>query len=340
MANLLELNHVSKTYSRGLINAKSNVALQDITLTLKEEDPTILTVAGESGSGKTTLAMLLLGFITPTTGQIIYRGRDITTLKGAERMAFRREVQAVFQDPFAVFNPFYTVDHLLSVPIKQFRLATGAKQARAKMDEALTAVGLRPEDVLGRFPHQLSGGQRQRINVARALLLKPRLLIADEPVSMVDASLRASILETLRNLQRDHGVSIIYITHDLTTAYHIAKSIIVLYRGGVMEAGDVDQVIKSPQHPYTRLLVDSIPWPTLDQRWGSDTIKAREAGGGSEGCPFRSRCPMAMEQCKTQPPLYQIHKTQAAACYLHASHSAIAAERLTELLPVRSEIEA
>ena len=340
MANLLELRHVSKTYSRGLINAKSTVALQDISLTLKEDAPTIMTIAGESGSGKTTLAMLLLGFTPPSTGQIIYRGKDITTLKGEDRMAFRREVQAVFQDPFAVFNPFYTVDHLLTVPIKQFKLASNAKQARDKMDEALTAVGLRPEDVLGRFPHQLSGGQRQRINVARALLLKPRLLIADEPVSMVDASLRASILETLRNLQRDHGVSIIYITHDLTTAYHIAKSIIVLYRGGIMEAGDVDQVIKSPQHPYTRLLVDSIPWPTLDQRWGSDTIKAREAGGSSEGCPFRSRCPMAMDQCKTQPPLFQIKPKQAAACYLHAGHSAIAAERLSELLPVKSEIEA
>ena len=340
MANLLELRHVSKTYTRGLFNAKSTVALQDISLTLKEDEPTIMTVAGESGSGKTTLAMLLLGFIPPTTGQIIYRGRDITTLEGEDRMAFRREVQAVFQDPFAVFNPFYTVDHLLTVPIKQFKLATGAKQARDKMDEALTAVGLRPEDVLGRFPHQLSGGQRQRINVARALLLKPRLLIADEPVSMVDASLRASILETLRNLQRDHGVSIIYITHDLTTAYHIAKSIIVLYRGGVMEAGDVDRVIKSPQHPYTRLLVDSIPWPTLDQRWGSDTIKAREASGSAEGCPFRSRCPLAMPQCTTQPPLFRIHPTQAAACHLHSQYPAIAPEQLTDLLPVRSEVEA
>ena len=114
----------------------------------------------------------------------------------------------------------------------------------------------------------------------------------------------------------------------------------MLYRGGVMEAGDVDRVIKSPQHPYTRLLVDSIPWPTLDQRWGTDTIKAREAGGSTEGCPFRSRCPMAMDQCKTQPPLFQIAATQAAACYLHAGHPAIAAERLTELLPVRAEMEA
>jgi oligopeptide/dipeptide ABC transporter ATP-binding protein len=334
MSNLLELRNVSKTYTQGIINPKSTVALQDISLTLKEDKPTIMTVAGESGSGKTTLAMLLLGFITPTTGQIIYRGKDITQLTGEDKLAFRREVQAVFQDPFAVFNPFYTVDHLLTVPIKKFKLAKTKAQARDKMDEALTAVGLRSEDVLGRFPHQLSGGQRQRINVARALLLKPRLLVADEPVSMVDASLRASILETLRNLQRDHGVSIIYITHDLTTAFHIAKSIIVLYRGGVMEAGNVDEVIKSPQHPYTRLLVDSIPWPNLNQRWGTDTIKARETGGSATGCPFRSRCPVAMDKCAVQPPLFQMHKTQAAACYLHEANPKIAAERLSELLPV------
>ncbi len=333
MANLLELRNVSKTYTQGVINAKSTVALQDISLTLKEDEPTIMTVAGESGSGKTTLAMLLLGFITPTTGQIIYRGKDITTLRGEDKLAFRREVQAVFQDPFAVFNPFYTVDHLLTVPIKRFKLAKTKAQAHDKMDEALTAVGLRSEDVLGRFPHQLSGGQRQRINVARALLLKPRLLVADEPVSMVDASLRASILETLRNLQRDHGVSIIYITHDLTTAYHIAKSIIVLYRGGVMEAGEVDSVIKTPQHPYTRLLVDSIPWPNLNQRWGTDTIKARDSGGSSVGCPFQSRCPVAMAECDVQPPLFQMHPSQAASCYLHSANPAIAADKLSSLLP-------
>src|SRR6476660_2534688 len=278
MSDLLEFKNVTKTYSRGLLSRVSTTALNDISLKLETEQPTILTVAGESGSGKTTLAMLLLGFITPTSGQILYKGKDIQTLHGEERMLFRREVQAVFQDPFAVFNPFYKVNHLLSVPIRRFKLAKTKVQAQAKMDEALTAVCLRPEDVLGRFPHQLSGGQRQRINVARALMLKPRLLVADEPVSMVDASLRANILETLRNLQRDHGVSIIYITHDLTTAYHIAKSIIVLYRGSVMEAGDVDTVIKEPQHPYTRLLVDSIPWPNLDQSWGKHPIKARESG--------------------------------------------------------------
>lgn len=274
-ANLLEIKNVTKVYQRGLLSSKAKIALNNFSLTLKEDEPTILTVAGESGSGKTTLAMLVLGFITPTTGEILYKGQNITTLRGPDRLAYRREVQAVFQDPFAVFNPFYTVDHLLTVPIKQFRLAKSGRDARNKMDEALTAVGLRPEDVLGRFPHQLSGGQRQRINVARALLLKPKLLIADEPVSMVDASLRANILESLKNLHKDHGVTIIYITHDLTTAYHVADSITVLYRGDVVEKGDVETVIRNPQHAYTRLLVDSIPWPNLDQKWGQHSIRSQ-----------------------------------------------------------------
>jgi peptide/nickel transport system ATP-binding protein len=273
--NLLEIRKVSKVYQRGLLSSKATVALKEYSLTLPEDNPSILTVAGESGSGKTTLAMLLLGFITPTTGEIIYRGKNINSLEGKDKLAYRKEVQAVFQDPFAVFNPFYTVDHLLTVPIRQFKLAKSGRDARDKMDEALTAVGLRPEDVLGRFPHQLSGGQRQRINVARALLLKPRLLIADEPVSMVDASLRANILESLRNLHKQHGVTIIYITHDLTTAYHVADNIVVLYKGDVVESGDVETVIRNPTHAYTRLLVDSIPWPDLNKKWG-EPLKPRE----------------------------------------------------------------
>ncbi len=276
MTNLLEIKNVTKVYQRGLLSSKAKIALNNFSLTLREDDPKILTVAGESGSGKTTLAMLVLGFITPTTGEILYRGKNITTLRGEDRLAYRREVQAVFQDPFAVFNPFYTVDHLLTVPIRQFKLAKSGREARSKMEEALTSVGLRPEDVLGRFPHQLSGGQRQRINVARALLLKPRLLIADEPVSMVDASLRANILESLKKLNTEHGVTIIYITHDLTTAYHVADSITVLYRGDVVEKGDVETVIRNPQHSYTQLLVDSIPWPNLDQKWGQRIDRSKE----------------------------------------------------------------
>ncbi len=336
MADLLELKNVSKIYSRGLLSKVSTTALNNVSLKLDAEHPTVMTVAGESGSGKTTLAMLLLGFLTPTSGQILYKGKDIHTLRGEDRMKFRREVQAVFQDPFAVFNPFYTVDHLLSVPIARFKLAKSKSEAKNIMVDALTAVGLRPGDVLGRFPHQLSGGQRQRINVARALMLRPKLLVADEPVSMVDASLRANILETLRVLQENYGVSIIYITHDLTTAYHVAKSIVVLYRGSVMEAGDVDAVIKTPQHPYTKLLIDSIPWPDNNKHWGETEIKAREMELTEQGtgCRFYSRCPFAMDKCRQDPPLFQLTNYQAASCYLLEKHPVITPERLSDLLPV------
>jgi oligopeptide/dipeptide ABC transporter ATP-binding protein len=336
MAELIEFKNVTKVYSRGLLSKTSTTALNNVSLKLDDTEPTIVTVAGESGSGKTTLAMLLLGFIGATSGQILYKGQDISKLRGTDRVTFRREVQAVFQDPFAVFNPFYTVDHLLSVPIKRFKLAKSKREARDKMEEALTAVGLRPDEILGRFPHQLSGGQRQRINVARALVLRPKLLVADEPVSMVDASLRATILETLRNLQKNYGVSIIYITHDLTTAYHIAKSIVVLYRGEVMEAGDVDTVIKNPQHPYTRLLVDSIPWPDITRRWGETEIKARESEHAdiTTGCKFYGRCPFAMDKCLSPPPLFQLSGHQATSCFLHEQYPQIASEQLSELLPV------
>jgi peptide/nickel transport system ATP-binding protein len=338
MTELLEFKNVTKIYSRrGWFSSQPGTeALSNLSLKIAEGESTILTVAGESGSGKTTLAMLLLGFIAPTHGQIFYRGKDINRLRGEERMTFRREVQAVFQDPFAVFNPFYTVDHLLSVPIKRFKLAHSRKEMQEKMFEALTAVGLHPQDVLGRFPHQLSGGQRQRINVARALLLRPKILVADEPVSMVDASLRANILETLSTLQKDYGVTIIYITHDLTTAYHISRSIVVLYRGMVMEAGDVDTVIQEPKHPYTQLLIDSIPWPDLSRRWGETEIKARESdlSEAGEGCRFYSRCPFAMEQCKAVPPLFKLNDEQTAACFLFEENPEVDSEKLSDLLPV------
>lgn len=336
MTELLEFKNVTKVFSSGLISKTSTTAVNNVSFKLAQDDPTIMTVAGESGSGKTTLAMLLLGFISPTSGQILYKGTDISKLRGAERLSFRRDVQAVFQDPFAVFNPFYTVDHLLSVPIKKFKLASNKKEAKEKMIDALTAVGLHPQDILGRFPHQLSGGQRQRINVARALVLRPKILVADEPVSMVDASLRANILELLQGLKEDHGVSIIYITHDLMTAFHVAKSIMVMYRGTVMEAGEVDRIIKNPQHPYTRLLIDSIPWPDLKRRWGETDIIAREGDVETvtDGCKFYGRCPFAEDKCKTFPPLYKINDLQAAACYLFDENPEISSERISELLPV------
>jgi oligopeptide/dipeptide ABC transporter ATP-binding protein len=298
-----------------------NVALDHLSFSISDDVPSFTSVVGESGSGKTTLARILLGFLRPTTGDVRYRGTDLLRASGRDQQRFRREVQAIFQDPFEVYNPFYKVDHLLAVPIRKFRLARSRAEAREMMERAVRTVGLKPEETLGRYPHQLSGGQRQRVTVARALLLRPRLIIADEPVSMVDASLRATILENLRTLHQDFGISFLYITHDLTTAYQVSDNIIVLYRGSVAETGDVDRVIKEPQHPYTQLLVSSIPLPDPDKRWGEEVAmptRAETTGEEQRGCKFADRCPFVMPMCReAPPPLYRTEDHRAVACYLY-----------------------
>jgi peptide/nickel transport system ATP-binding protein len=275
----MELRDVTKVYGGGMLTQHATVALKDANLIIDGESPKITAIVGESGSGKTTMASLLMGFISPTKGTVYYQGKDVSKLSRAEYRVFRREVQAIFQDPFAVYNPFYKVDHVMSVPLAKFGLARSKQQAYDLMSEALSAVGLRPEETLGRFPHQLSGGQRQRIIVARALMLQPKVIIADEPVSMVDASLRATILESLRNLNQNLNIPILYITHDLATAYHVSDQVVVLFRGEAVESGDTEQVIKQPKHEYTRLLFDSIPWPDPDRRWGDVPQVDLEAAG-------------------------------------------------------------
>lgn len=320
MPPLIELRKVSKIFGG------NNVALDNLTFSVPENLPQIVTIAGESGSGKTTLMMLLLGFYEPTIGEVYYDGKNIWKLNKEEMMDFRRNVQAVFQDPFAVYNPFYKVDNLLSIPIKNFKIAGSKAEARELMTTALRRVGLRPEETLGRFPHQLSGGQRQRIAVARALVLKPRILIADEPVSMVDASLRAVILRQLKELNEDLKIPILYITHDLTTAYHASDFIIVLYRGSVMEAGHVEDVIRNPKHPYTQLLVNSIPWPDPKLLWGEAVEAARGIGTRQNlGCKFAPRCPHVMDKClEAVPPLFEMTKQHVASCYLFESQATMA----------------
>ncbi len=325
MTPFLELRNVSKVFGGGLFHKKQTVALDNFSMTIETDKPTVRAIAGESGSGKSTLAMMLLGFLAPTSGEVCYQGKPMQTLSRAEQMQFRREVQAVFQDPFAVYNPFYPIDHVLTVPIAKFKLAKSKQATRDLIEEALAGVGLRSEETLGRFPHQLSGGQRQRIMVARALLTKPRLIIADEPVSMVDASLRATILESLRRLNRNFGITILYITHDLTTAYHISNDIMVLYKGSVAERGSVDHVIKEPKHPYTQLLVNSIPWPDLDRQWHDLSHKPngqhKAIAVSATGCKFADRCPQVMQVCGTQPPpLYSVQEEQEAACFLYGEN--------------------
>jgi ABC-type oligopeptide transport system ATPase subunit len=270
---LIELRDVRKVFSGGGLGSRRQVvALHEFSLTIDDTQPTIIAIVGESGSGKTTMARLLLGFETPTSGSVLYRGTELQKLAGDAWREFRRNVQAIFQDPFGVYNSFYKVDHVLTTPIRKFGLAHSRAEANAMIEQALRAVGLRPEDTLGRYPHQLSGGQRQRTMVARTLLLRPRVIVADEPVSMIDASLRAAVLGNLLQLRRQFGISLVYITHDLTTAYQISDHIIVLYRGAVVEAGHPEQVVKHPQHAYTRLLIDSIPQPDPERAWAAGPL--------------------------------------------------------------------
>ncbi|SLN75370.1 ABC transporter ATP-binding protein [Roseisalinus antarcticus] len=311
MTALIELRGVRKTFG-------GFTALDDFSLSLREDTASMTAVAGESGSGKTTLARILLGFIQPSAGQVIYRGRDLTQMTRSEKQLFRREVQPVFQDPFDVFNPFYRVDHVLETPLRRYKLASSRREEAAMIEDALSRVGLRAADTLGRYPHELSGGQRQRVMVARAVLLRPRIIVADEPVSMVDASLRATILDELRTLNRDLGISIIYITHDLTTAFQICDNILVLYKGDVTEAGSVENVIGDPQHPYTQLLVSSIPLPDLSQKWGALDITLAEATDfTSRGCNFAPRCPKVMDVCRTKaPPRAMLDADRFARCFL------------------------
>jgi peptide/nickel transport system ATP-binding protein len=329
MTHLLDLRNIKQVFKTGTI------AVDNISFHVENERPSIIAIAGESGSGKTTLGLITLGFLEPTQGEVLYKGKEFRALSGQEKFNFRKEVQAVFQDPFAVYNPFYKVDHIMEVPIANFKLANSKQAARTLIEQSLVSVGLRPEETLGRFPHQLSGGQRQRLAVARALLMKPQLLIADEPVSMVDASLRATILESLRKMNEQMGITILYITHDLTTAYHVCDYIMILYRGSVMEAGDVESVITDPQHPYTRLLIDSIPWPDLTRKWGQQEIISTDedkSAGANLGCKFAGRCPHVMAKCRqSPPPLYQMGESHVAACYLYEDQAHLAGERLGTL---------
>ena len=339
---LLEARGASRAFGGGVFDRQRTLAVADASLVIPEDDPVVVAIAGESGSGKTTLARLLLGILPPTGGSVRYQGTELHDLNAKERQTFRRQVQAVFQDPFEVFNPFYRVDHSLTVPTAKFFPELSRAERRQRIEEGLQAVGLRPEETLGRYPHQLSGGQRQRIMVARALLLDPRVIVADEPVSMVDASLRATILETLSRIHRERGISLVYITHDLTTAYQLSHTILVMYQGSVVEVGDVEQVIKAPKHPYTQLLVSSIPLPDAKRRWGEGAVDGTAGGPTVEvdaeilsatgGCAFAERCPHVMPRCRQQsPPLVQTDAGRAAACYLYEDAAVLSEEQVAGL---------
>lgn len=329
---LLEIRNATKVYTQRSFGVGKHevIALQDFSLSIPKEPASIITIAGESGSGKTTLAQLVLGFVPLTSGQIIFDGLDMTTANRQQLKDYRRQVQAVFQDPFGVYNPFYRVQHVFDIVINNFGLSRSKADSRAMIEDALNIVGLRGEDVLRKYPHQLSGGQRQRIMMARAYMIKPRLIVADEPVSMVDASLRASILDVMIRLKEEGGISFLYITHDLSTAYQIGDQIYILYQGTIAEKGNTINVIDHPYHPYVQLLVDSVPVPDPNVKWeGEIALPPEEEMRSSvhSGCRFYPRCPRRMDRClEAQPPLYQVEQLDhQASCYLYAEDEVIAA---------------
>uniref|UniRef100_UPI002FC5E155 ABC transporter ATP-binding protein n=1 Tax=Devosia sp. TaxID=1871048 RepID=UPI002FC5E155 len=243
----------------GVLSRKTVEAVQDASLSLSAETPEIFTIIGESGSGKTTLARMILGLELPSSGEISFRGKTVSHRVGRqERLEFMANVQPVFQNPFEAFNPLKRIDRYLESTAKRFLKLSHRDELDGAMDAALQKVGLSLAEVKGRYPHEMSGGQLQRAAIARALIPNPPLLVADEPVSMVDASLRMSIVNLLKSLRDDLGVSVIYITHDLATAYYISNRLIIMQRGRIVEMGDARTVLDNPEHPYSRLLKASV----------------------------------------------------------------------------------
>jgi ABC-type oligopeptide transport system ATPase subunit len=272
-----------KFHARGLAGGYQT-AVRDANFTLNADPPQVVSLVGQSGSGKSTIARIILGLQKPTSGTVTYAGKDVFRLKRAEYDEYRRNVQPVFQDPYAIFNPFYRVDRVLWKAVKKFSLASGRAAGLELIEESLRAVRLDPAQVLGRYPHQLSGGQRQRIMLARIHMLRPSFVIADEPVSMLDAQVRKLFLDILLDFQRDHGMTTLFITHDLSTVYYLGGEVMVINRGVIVERGPVDRVMHEPSHPYTKLLLDSVPQPDPDRRW-TDRIAVDDIGGDTPGEP-------------------------------------------------------
>ncbi len=331
MSDLLLVENLRQVFG----GRNQTVAVDDVSFRIPAE-PTIVSLVGESGSGKSTIARIILGLLKPTAGRVLYDGADIFRPGRQWNRRFRSEVQAVFQDPYSVYNPVYRAERVLKLVIRKFRLAKTKAEAQALMEEALWAVDLRPEEVLDRHPHQLSGGQRQRLMLARVYLMRPRFIVADEPVSMIDAGMRASFLNILLDFRDRHGISTLFITHDLSTAMYLGGEMIVLYQGRIMEQGETRAVMNTPMHPYAQLLISSIPRPDPRQRWEEDLSSAPlaeieefgeiGAAGASvrDRCLFANRCPQVMDRCRRARPALQapgIDDASAAgrevACYLY-----------------------
>jgi peptide/nickel transport system ATP-binding protein len=317
MEKLLEVEHLSKTFSFGSLIARVKItAVDDVSFHIAPSE--IFALAGESGCGKTTTARIIMGFEHATSGTIIHSGQKEAK---NEKVWFTEGIQAIFQDPFSTFNPLRTVDSYFFDTVRNYKLVKDRAGAIDLIDRKLKAVGLSYEEFAGKYPSEFSGGQLQRISIARALLTDPKLIIADEPVSMVDASLRMSIVNLFKKLRDELGVSILYITHDLATAYYMCDRIAIMFRGDIVEMGSVEDVLMAPRHPYTKLLRESIPEADPKRRWDGE-IKLSDTEHDEylrQGCRFAGRCPMVMDICRNTAPPDLYVDSVLVKCHLYSN---------------------
>jgi oligopeptide transport system ATP-binding protein len=288
-----------------------------------------LGVVGESGSGKSTLARAIVGTVPSSAGRIMFEGHDLAGLDDEARRVHRKDVQMIFQDPLAALNPRMTVADIIAEPLVTHFPHTPKAEARARVAELMERVGLLP-NLMNRYPHEFSGGQCQRIGIARALILKPKLLLCDEPVSALDVSVRAQVVNLLKELQRDMGISMIFIAHDLSVVKHISDRIVVMYLGRLMETANARTLTTRPRHPYTQALISSVPIPdpVLEKARVRPILEGELPSpmNPPSGCVFRTRCPKAQASCaEARPEILDLGQGHLVACPFHAEQSAFAA---------------
>jgi peptide/nickel transport system ATP-binding protein len=317
---LLRTEKLTKHFRIG--NALSRLtlhAVDEVSLAIGERE--IVALAGESGSGKSTIARLLAKLYKPTSGEIYFQGKPVSRMRSRkDTLHYTGLVPMVFQDPFSSINPVHRTSHGVLRGLKLHRPELSAAERQAEAERVFEIVGLTPaRDVLQRFPHELSGGQRQRVGFAQALALRPRLILADEPVSMLDVSIRIGLLNLMARLRDEEGVSILYITHDIASARYVADRLIVMYAGQIAESGPVEEVLASPRHPYTQLLLSAVPDPRAPLDVTAETGRGEppKVIDPTPGCRFRWRCPLAIDEChQVTPELAELAPQHAAACHV------------------------